>query len=147
MAIELLLVVIILVSALDNGVGLTPPMGWNAWNTFHCNINEKIMRRAADAMVSSGLAAKGYKYINLDDCWALSRNSTTHEIIADRSKFPSGMAALGEYIHSKGLLYGLYSSAGNVTCVRRPGSLGYEQIDANTYAKWKYPLFYAELTI
>ena len=126
MRVRLLLVIFILISALDNGVGRTPPMGWNAWNRYNCNINEKIMKRAADMMVESGLAAKGYKYINLDDCWALSRNSTTHEIIADRSKFPSGIASLAEYVHSKNLLFGLYSSAGNVTCAKRPGSLGYE---------------------
>ena len=97
-------------------------------------------------MVSTGLAAKGYKYINLDDCWQIARNATTREIIEDKTKFPSGMAALGEYIHSKGLFFGVYSDAGTHTCAGRPGSLGYETEDANTYAKWKYKNVYLELT-
>ena len=87
--------------------------------------------------MSTGLAGKGYKYLNLDDCWQLSRNSSTNEIIEDKGKFPSGMASLGEYIHDKGLLFGLYSSAGTKTCEGRPGGLYYETVDANTYAKWK----------
>lgn len=123
--------------SLDNGLGLTPPMGWNSWNRFGCGINETLIKQTADLMVSTGLAAKGYRYINLDDCWQVDRNATTKEIIEDKIKFPSGMAALGEYIHSKGLLYGLYSDAGYKTCEGRPGSLGYETVDANTYAKWK----------
>lgn len=90
-----------------------------------------------DLLISTGLAAKGYKYVNLDDCWQIDRNSTTKEIIEDFKKFPSGMGALGEYIHSKGLLYGLYSDAGQATCQKRPGSRNYETVDANTYAKWK----------
>jgi alpha-galactosidase len=130
-------VVISAVVGLDNGLGKTPPMGWNSWNRFACGINETLIRQTADLMVSTGLAAKGYRYINLDDCWQIDRNATTKEIIEDKTKFPSGMAALGEYIHSKGLLYGLYSDAGYKTCEGRPGSLGYETIDANTYAKWK----------
>jgi alpha-galactosidase len=131
------LLLLFLVSALDNGLGRTPPMGWNSWNHFHCNINENLIRQTADLMVSTGLAAKGYRYINLDDCWQIDRNATTKEIIEDKTKFPSGMAALGEYIHSKGLLFGLYSDAGFKTCEGRPGSLGYETVDASTYAKWK----------
>ena len=120
------LLLLFLVSALDNGLGRTPPMGWNSWNHFHCNINENLIRQTADLMVSTGLAAKGYRYINLDDCWQIDRNATTKEIIEDKTKFPSGMAALAEYVHSKGLLFGLYSDAGNMTCAKRPGSLGYE---------------------
>ena len=131
------LLLLFFVSALDNGLGRTPPMGWNSWNHFHCNINETLIRQTADLMVSTGLAAKGYRYINLDDCWQIDRNATTKEIIEDKTKFPSGMEALGEYIHSKGLLFGLYSDAGFKTCQGRPGSLGYETVDASTYAKWK----------
>lgn len=135
--IAVLFLLISLACALDNGLGKTPPMGWNSWNRFGCNINETLIKQTADLMVSTGLAAKGYKYINLDDCWQIERNATTKEIIEDKTKFPSGMAALGEYIHSKGLLYGLYSDAGYKTCQGRPGSLGYETVDAQTYAKWK----------
>lgn len=111
-----ILVLIVASCGLDNGVGLTPPMGWNSWNRFGCNINEALIKQTADLLVSTGLAAKGYKYLNLDDCWQIARNETTGEIIEDKSKFPSGMAALGEYIHSKGLLFGLYSDAGFKTC-------------------------------
>ena len=123
--------------ALNNGLGLTPPMGWNSWNKYACNINEKLVKQTADLLVSLGLAAKGYVYVNIDDCWQLTRNTTTNEIIEDRTKFPSGMAALGEYIHSKGLLFGLYSDAGFKTCQGGPGSLFLEGIDAKTYADWK----------
>ena len=132
-----LLLLVALTVCLDNGLGRTPPMGWNSWNKFNCNINETLIRQTADLLVSTGLADLGYRYLNLDDCWQIDRNATTGEIIEDRAKFPSGMAALGEYIHSKGLLFGLYSDAGYKTCEGRPGSLGYEKIDAQTYAKWK----------
>jgi alpha-galactosidase len=116
MKVVAILLLIALSYALDNGVGKTPPMGWNSWNRFGCNINETLIRQTADLLVSTGLAAKGYKYLNLDDCWQITRNETTGEIIEDKTKFPSGMAALGEYIHSKGLLFGLYSDAGFKTC-------------------------------
>lgn len=136
-----LLLILSLAFTLDNGVGLTPPMGWNSWNHFGCNINEDLIKQTADRLVSSGLAAKGYVYVNLDDCWQVSRDPNTKEIIAD-SRFPSGMAALGKYIHSKGLKFGLYSDAGFKTCEGRPGGLGFETIDAQTYAKWEYILAY-----
>ena len=115
----------IAVISLDNGVGRTPPMGWNSWNRFGCNINETLIRQTADLLVSLGLAAKGYRYVNLDDCWQIERNSTTNEIIEDKTKFPSGIAKLAEYVHSKNLLFGLYSDAGTKTCAGRPGSFGY----------------------
>lgn len=73
-----LLLVFVLACSLDNGLGKTPPMGWNSWNKFHCNINETLIKQTADLLVSTGLAAKGYKYVNLDDCWQLQRNSTTN---------------------------------------------------------------------
>lgn len=104
--------VIIFAVSLDNGMGRTPPMGWNSWNRFACNINETLIRQTADLLVSLGLAAKGYRYVNLDDCWQIDRNATTKEIIEDKTKFPSGMAKLAEYVHSKNLLFGLYSDAG-----------------------------------
>jgi alpha-galactosidase len=109
-------------------------MGWNSWNHYHCSINEALIKNTADLLVSTGLAAKGYVYVNLDDCWQVSqflsqiaRNATTNEIIEDRNTFPSGMKALSDYVHSKGLKFGLYSSAGDKTCQGRPGSLNYEK--------------------
>lgn len=118
-----------------DGLALTPPMGWNSWNKFACNINEKLIREIADVMVSSGMRDAGYEYINLDDCWHGDRDSLGF-IQPDAERFPSGMKALADYIHSKGLKMGLYSDAGSQTCGGRPGSRGYEFQDALTYAKW-----------
>jgi len=129
-------VVIVVVSALDNGLGLTPQMGWNSWNHFGCDINEQLIRDTIDTLVSSGLAAAGYKYVNLDDCWQVSRD-VDGKIVADPDAFPSGIHALANYAHSKGLKFGLYSDAGKKTCAGRPGSLGYETQDAKTYASWE----------
>lgn len=120
---------------LDNGLALTPQLAFNTWNKFGCNINEGLIREVADAIVSTGLSTYGYKYVNLDDCWQVSRDAN-QEIVADPKAFPSGIAALANYVHSKGLLFGLYTDLGTATCAGRPGSLGYEFIDANTYAKW-----------
>ena len=117
---------------LNNGLGLKPQMGWNSWNHFACNVSDQLMRQTADAIVSKGLD-KWYKYVNIDDCWAKERDDNGN-IVPDDG-FPN-MTALADYIHSKELLFGLYSSAGTKTCVGRPGSLGYETQDANTYAKW-----------
>ncbi len=113
----------------------TPPMGWNSWNKFGCDINETIIKEIADAMVSNGMKSAGYQYIVIDDCWQIGRDSLGN-IIADPERFPSGMKKLGEYIHSKGLKFGIYSDAGTETCQRRPGSRGYEFQDARTYAEW-----------
>jgi alpha-galactosidase len=129
-------------------LALTPPMGWNSWNTFSCNINEELIRGAADAMVSSGMKDAGYLYINLDDCWHGTRDSLGF-IQVDPERFPSGMKALADYVHSKGLKIGIYSDAGWQTCAGKPGSRGHEYQDALTYAKWgidylKYDWCYAE---
>jgi len=121
--------------ALDNGLGITPQMGWNSWNKFACNINEELIRNTIDALVDTGLVAAGYNYINLDDCWQVSRDKN-NVIVADPKAFPSGIKALADYAHSKGMKFGLYSDAGTGTCQGRPGSLGYEDIDARTYAEW-----------
>jgi alpha-galactosidase len=88
MKLYILLLPVIYVLALDNGLGRIPPMGWNSWNKFKCNINETLIKQTVDLLVSSGLAAKGYKYVNLDDCWQIDRNKTTNEIIEDKTKFP-----------------------------------------------------------
>ena len=125
----------ILFSSTGSKLALTPPMGWNTWNTFKCNIDEKLIKESADVLVSSGMRDAGYEYINLDDCWQLGRNPDG-TIQVDTKRFPSGMKALGDYIHSKGLKFGIYSSAGYLTCQKRAASLGYEMIDAKTYADW-----------
>lgn len=113
----------------------TPPMGWNSWNKFACNIDESLIRTIADAMVETGLRDAGYVYLNLDDCWHGERDSLGF-IQPDPVKFPSGMKALADYVHSKGLKIGIYSDAGRKTCGGRPGSFGHEYQDALQYAKW-----------
>ena len=124
------------VRALDNGLAKTPPMGWNSWNKFACDgLNEKVVRETADTMVSNGMKDAGYQYVNLDDCWQSSRDADGN-IVADAAHFPSGIKALADYIHSKGLKFGLYSDVGTLTCAKRPGSIGHEYQDAMQYAKW-----------
>jgi alpha-galactosidase len=117
------------------GLAKTPPMGWNSWNKFACNVDEKLIRQTADAIVSSGMKEVGYQYIIIDDCWQVKRDSLGF-IQPDPDRFPSGMKALADYVHSKGLKFGLYSDAGWQTCGGRPGSRGYEFQDALMYAKW-----------
>lgn len=113
----------------------TPPMGWNSWNKYACNIDEALVRRQADAMAASGMKDVGYRYIIIDDCWQKSRDADGN-IVADPERFPSGIKALVDYVHSKGLKFGLYSDAGSLTCGGRPGSAGHEFQDARQYAKW-----------
>jgi len=121
--------------ALDNGVARTPPMGWNSWNRFGCAVDERVIRGSADAMVASGMRDAGYQYIIVDDCWQGERD-TGGALTADPMRFPSGIKALADYVHSKGLKFGLYSDAGDHTCQNRPGSEGHEQQDAQTFASW-----------
>eukprot|EP01111_Echinosteliopsis_oligospora_P002805 TRINITY_DN1438_c0_g1_i1.p1 TRINITY_DN1438_c0_g1~~TRINITY_DN1438_c0_g1_i1.p1 ORF type:complete len:510 (+),score=182.54 TRINITY_DN1438_c0_g1_i1:69-1598(+) len=123
------------VNGLDNGLASKPQMAWNSWNHFACNINETLIQATAKAIASGPLAKAGYNYVNMDDCWAKSRDSNGN-IQADPDAFPSGVKALADYVHSLGLKFGLYSDAGTNTCAGRPGSLGYEKNDANTYASW-----------
>lgn len=113
----------------------TPPMGWNSWNCFHRDIDEDKIKEIADLMVSTGLRDAGYTYLNVDDCWQTGRDNS-FRIVADEKKFPSGMKALADYVHARGLKFGIYSCAGTKTCAGRPGSRGYEYIDAATYAEW-----------
>jgi alpha-galactosidase len=113
----------------------TPPMGWNDWNAFHSSINEDIVKMTADAMVSSGMQAAGYQFVNLDDTWMSTRDSSG-QIVANASKFPDGIAAVAQYVHSKGLKMGIYTCAGTSTCAGLPGSYGHEVEDAQTYASW-----------
>jgi len=116
-------------------LALTPPMGWNSWNKFGCDVSEQLIRGMADAMVSSGMKDAGYQYIVIDDCWHGNRDSLGF-IRPDPVRFPSGMKALADYIHAKGLKFGIYSCAGNKTCAGHPGSRGREYQDASTYARW-----------
>jgi alpha-galactosidase len=111
-------------------------MGWNSWNKFACDgLNEKVVRQTADTMVANGMKDAGYQYVNLDDCWQTSRDAEGN-ILADTTRFPSGIKALADYIHSKGLKIGLYTDVGTLTCAKRPGSIGHEYQDAMQYAKW-----------
>ena len=113
----------------------TPPMGWNSWNKFACNVSEQLIRETADAMVSTGMKTAGYQYVNIDDCWQVSRDAEG-TIVADPKRFPSGIKALADYVHSKGLKLGVYTDAGRLTCQKRPGSYEHEMQDAKTYASW-----------
>ena len=110
-------------------------MGWNSWNHYGCNIDDALIRRTADALVASGLRDAGYTYVNLDDCWHGERDANGN-IQADSERFPSGMKALGDYLHARGLKFGIYSDAGATTCAGRPGSQGHEFQDAAQYARW-----------
>ncbi|MCO5571896.1 hypothetical protein L7F22_025644 [Adiantum nelumboides] len=111
-------------------------MGWNSWNHFGCRIDEQIIRDTADALVSTGLAKLGYIYVNIDDCWAEMSRDSQGNVQARGSTFPSGMKAVADYVHAKGLKLGIYSDAGYQTCQGQPGSLGYEYDDAATFAAW-----------
>ena len=113
----------------------TPPMGWNSWNKFGCNVSEDLIRQIADAMGASGMKDSGYQYVVIDDCWQVDRDSNGNTV-ADAKRFPSGIKALADYVHAKGLKFGLYSDAGTKTCQGRPGSRGYEYQDARQYAAW-----------
>jgi alpha-galactosidase len=129
--------------ALDNGVGRTPPMGWNTWNTFGCNINETLIRQTADAMVSSGMRDLGYEYVVVDDCWFNPNRDSAGNLQANPSRFPSGMKALGDYLHARGLKFGLYQAPLDRTCAQyfgsypgATGSLNHEVQDARQFAAW-----------
>lgn len=117
-------------------VKLTPPMGWNSWNTYGEKINEKLIFEMADALVATGLAAKGYEYLVIDDCWSLKERDAKERLIPDPAKFPNGMKAVADYVHGKGLKFGMYSCAGNLTCAGYPGSFEHEFLDAETFAEW-----------
>jgi alpha-galactosidase len=129
----------LLVESLDNGVGQKPVLGFNSWNVFACQVNETVMKSTMDLFVSTGLLAAGYEYVSTDDCWSIGRDA--HGVLqADPVSFPSGMAALADYAHAHGLKFGLYSSNSPKTCAQRPGSYGYETLDAATFASWSVDL-------
>ena len=130
---SVLILFVMAATAQNTTVAATPPMGWNSWNFFHRNVTDAIVRQQADAMVSTGMRDAGYVYINIDDTWEGERDA--QGVIHTNSKFPD-MKALADYVHSKGLKLGIYSSPGSKTCAGFEGSLGHEEQDAQTYAGW-----------
>jgi alpha-galactosidase len=129
--------------ALENGVGRTPPMGWNTWNTFGCNINEALIKQTADALVNNGMRDLGYQYVVVDDCWFDPNRDSAGNLQANLSRFPSGMKALGDYLHDRGLKFGLYQAPLDRTCAQyfgsypgATGSLNHEVQDARQFAAW-----------
>ena len=114
----------------------TPPMGWNTWNTFAKNIDEKLIMESADIMVESGLLDCGYNYLVIDDCWSLRERDENGKLVPDPEKFPHGMKYVADYVHSKGLKFGMYSCAGALTCAGYPASYEHEFDDAASFAEW-----------
>ena len=104
-----------------NALAQTPPMGWNSWNKFGCNVSEQLIKEMADAMIATGMKDAGYEYLVIDDCWQVGRDEEGN-IQVDPKRFPNGMKALADYVHAKGLKMGIYSCAGSETCQGRPGS-------------------------
>ncbi len=125
----------------NNGIALTPPMGWSSWNLFRHKISEELIKEIADAMQKSGLADAGYKYVNIDDCWQASSRDADGKLQCDKIHFPSGIKALSEYVNERGIKLGIYSSNGTHTCEDYPASLKNERIDAETFAEWGIEYF------
>nr|XP_006815607.1 PREDICTED: alpha-N-acetylgalactosaminidase-like [Saccoglossus kowalevskii] len=135
-----------IVTALDNGLARTPPMGWNDWERFRCNIDcnndpnncigEKLFRDMIDRIASGGYKDVGYEYVNLDDCWMSHERDENNRLTANSTRFPNGIKSLADYAHSKGLKLGIYEDYGLLTCAGYPGSLNYMDIDAQTFADW-----------
>ncbi|KAK3264938.1 hypothetical protein CYMTET_26350 [Cymbomonas tetramitiformis] len=121
---------------LENGVGRTPALGWNTWNQFGCNVSAALILEQARLLVSTGLAEKGYKYVNIDDCWQNHTRDSHGKLQADAKRFPDGISALSKELDAMGLLLGIYSDVGTKTCAGYPGSSGSYEIDAATFAEW-----------
>lgn len=121
-----------------NSVGRVPALGWNSWNAYGCNINSSSFLTAANALLSTGLKDAGYIYVNIDDCWSMKdgRDDQTHQLIPNATRFPDGIKGVADEVHDLGLRLGIYSSAGTETCGGYPASIGYESIDAATWAAW-----------
>jgi alpha-galactosidase len=122
--------------ALDNGLARTPPMGWNDWYGFGCHVNAALVKESARAMVKSGMKRLGYDYVNIDDCWMAHQRNAQGQLVPDPKKFPNGMKAVADYVHSLGLKLGIYEDAGTETCAKYPGSFGHYRQDAKTFASW-----------
>ncbi len=123
-------------AAEDNGVALTPPMGWNDWYSVYCGVNAQLVEQTAQEMVADGMKAAGYDYVNIDDCWMASSRDAEGNLVADPTRFPDGIKPVADYVHSLGLKLGIYEDAGTTTCARYPGSFGHEAQDAATFASW-----------
>lgn len=127
-----------LISSSNSGLALTPPMGWSTWNVFRYDYTKVDLMEIADLLVSSGMLAAGYKYLNIDDCWkAAERDPISGMLTYNETKFPHGISALADYVHSKGLQLGVYTSFGERTCQNYPGSWQHEYLDAKVFAGWK----------
>lgn len=125
----------------NSGVALTPPMGWSSWNLFATKISEDLIKQIADAMADSGLLEAGYQYVNIDDCWQASTRDNNGRLQCDKATFPNGIKSLADYVNSRGLKLGIYSSNGTLTCEDYPASLRYEATDADTFASWGIEYF------
>ena len=121
---------------LRDGLAPTPPMGWNSWNRFKCEIDETIVRETAEAIVDTGMRDAGYRYLVVDDCWSEKRRGGDGDLVPDRAKFSRGMRDLADHVHARGLRFGMYTDAGTMTCAEYPGSLAYEFRDAARFAEW-----------
>ncbi|GAB3891215.1 ricin-type beta-trefoil lectin domain protein [Kibdelosporangium lantanae] len=122
--------------ALGNGLALTPPMGFNDWNAYGCNVSDSLIRSTALAMHNNGMQAAGYQYVNIDDCWMTQNRDGNGNLVPDPVKFPNGISGVATYVHSLGLKLGIYEDAGTKTCAGYPGSLNHERQDANLFAAW-----------
>ena len=120
----------------SNGVALTPPMGWNDWYSTYCGVSAGLVEQTAQTMVSDGMKAAGYQYVNIDDCWMAPARDSAGNLVADPTRFPNGIKAVADYVHSLGLKLGIYEDAGTTTCAHLPGSYGHEAQDAATFASW-----------
>ncbi|HBL84225.1 MAG: hypothetical protein A2Y17_07780 [Clostridiales bacterium GWF2_38_85] len=117
-------------------IALKPPMGWNSWNTFSGNVSDTLIRETADYIVENGFLDAGYDIVSIDDCWMLRDRDENGNLVPDPEKFPNGIKALADYVHSKGLKFGIYEDAGTMTCAGFPGSFGHERQDAKQFAEW-----------
>jgi len=126
----------LVVSQANAQIASTPAMGWNSWNHFACNISEGLIRETVDSIVTLGLDKLGYQYVNLDDCWQSHQRDADGKVTPDATRFPNGLKSLSDYVHSKGMKFGIYSSAGFKTCQAYPAALGMEEIDVDSYVEW-----------
>ncbi|PZC76086.1 hypothetical protein B5X24_HaOG205164 [Helicoverpa armigera] len=134
------------VDLLENGMALTPPMGWMSWGYYMCStkceededkcLNEKLILSVADSFYNEGYQEAGYEYIIIDDCWSERQRDENGRLVPDKRRFPRGMKFLADYIHAKGLKFGIYTNIANVTCMRYPGSYSHLDVDAQTFAEW-----------
>ncbi|KAB5531402.1 alpha-galactosidase [Coniochaeta sp. 2T2.1] len=125
-----------IVVAVNNGLARTPQLGWNNWNSLGCDVSEELLLETSQKLLDLGLRDVGYNYVVLDDCWSDGRDADGY-LVADKIRFPRGMKFVADSIHEKGLLYGMYSSAGEYTCARYAGSLDHEKHDAQSFASWE----------